>query len=790
MEEALTPHARDILIARQDVIAEQWYRAIAQISYVPLSATEVRARLAKLVDEAIDVLLAEGFDARRARDIGESLARMHFIHGDVAGATVGVLGRELMVGLGPEQVTALHPRLVELLDELVSAYFGSSLSTILQEQEGIRNALLTGLRTAQEQLRRARDELEMRVEQRTEELAQANRDLRKEIEERARAELALRESEEKYRELVENLSDIIYAVDRDGIITYISSAVEYQLGYDSEEVVGGHVSRFIHPEDMPGLQQVLAGSCDSDAPQNEYRVITKTGEVRWMRTSSRPIVTEGRVTELRGVLSDITDRKRMEQHLQASEARYRAVVQEQTDLICRFLPTGEYVFVNEAYTRFYGIDRPCAGDRSFLRLMSPEELAIYEARIRSLRPDAPARAIEQRATRADGQERWLLWSLRGMFDEHGRLTEVQAVGRDITQRRRAEEASRESEERWRSLVENAPDIVVTVDRRGDVVFVNRTAEGAALLPEDLIGTNAVGYVLPEQEGIIKEAIREVFEEGRQSSLEVAVVTAGGGVAWQAVRYGPIWRHGEVVAAMLVVRDISERKKVEEMKDNLIRDVSHEMRTPLAKVQMSLELLQEIVADEHLDRERATRTSELAARNARRLLETVEGILDLSRLEAGTLGYRRTEFSIEKLAEEVIADMRPLAKAKNLQLLLHSDGQTPVVAGDREKLYRVLVNLVDNAIKFTDEGHVVVAVDEGDGEAIVSVSDSGEGISRENLSRIFDRFFQARTTARGVGIGLTICKTIVDAHGGRIWAESPGLGQGTIFRVGLPLKDGS
>jgi PAS domain S-box-containing protein len=339
-------------------------------------------------------------------------------------------------------------------------------------------------------------------------------------------------------------------------------------------------------------------------------------------------------------------------------------------------------------------------------------------------------------------------------------------------------------------VENAPDLVVTVDRRGDILFLNRTPEGSVLQPEDLVGTNALGYLISDQAQVARQAIREVFEEGRQCALEVAAVTPDGDVTWQAVRCGPIWRNGKVTAAMLVVRDISERKRVEEMKDNLIRDVSHEMRTPLAKVQMSLELLEELVADDDINRERAMRTSELATRNVRRLLDTVEGILDLSRLEVGALGFHETGFSIVELAAEVVAYLQPLALAKDLELQMRRGVHTPLVRGDREKLFRVLVNLVDNAIKFTEEGQVLVRIEQEDGEAIVSVSDTGEGISRENLSRVFDRFFQAKNTARGVGIGLTICKTIVDAHGGRIWAESPGEGQGSTFHVALPTEDGS
>jgi PAS domain S-box-containing protein len=789
MEEVLpTAHVKEILAARRDAIAEQWQRAIGQSSYIPLSAAEIRVRLSHLVDEAIDALFAQPWDAKQAQGIGEALARMHFIHPEVAAGTVGVLGRELSVGLAPEQLTAVHPRLTCLLQEVVSGYFRCCLDVILQEQEGIRNALVTGLRIAEQQLREARDELEVRVEQRTEELAQANKDLRTEIAERLRAEVALRESEEKYRELVENISDIIYAIDQDGIISYISPAIERILGYDPQDVVGTHFSRFIHPDDMPRLEKMLHRVLAGSPLKGEYRIIGRSGEIRWMRTSSRPIVIDDRAAGVRGVLADITERKQMEQNLQASEERYRAVVQEQTDLICRFRPDGTYTFVNEAYARFYGRQETEALGMDFTKLMSREEAEIYRARIQALTPEAPVRYIEQQSTRSSREDCWLQWSLRGMFDEDGQLREVQAVGRDITERKEAEEALRQSEERWRSLVENAPEVVVTLDRQGGILFVNRAPEGSPK-PEDLVGSSAMDYVVPDQRESALEALNAVFEQGRQAALELAVMTPDGDVAWQAIRLGPIWHNGEVTAAMLVVRDISEQKKLEEMKDDLIRDVSHELRTPLAKVQMSLELLQEIVSDESMDRARAIRTSEVAARNVRRLLETVEGILDLSRLEAGTLGYTREQVSLEELAAEVIAYMQPLAKAKDLRLELQPTGHIHPLEGDREKLFRVLVNLVDNAIKFTDEGQVIVSVEGHDGEAMVSVSDSGEGISAENLGRIFERFFQARTTARGVGIGLTICQAIVEGHGGRIWAESPGKGRGTTVWVSLPFGNG-
>ena len=193
--------------------------------------------------------------------------------------------------------------------------------------------------------------------------------------------------------------------------------------------------------------------------------------------------------------------------------------------------------------------------------------------------------------------------------------------------------------------------------------------------------------------------------------------------------------------MLIVRDITERKKVDEVKDNLIRDVSHELRTPLAKVQMSLELLLEMLYRETLDREKARRISSLSVTNVERLLQTVEGILDLSRLEAGVWTYRQEMVRLDLLTEEVLQYMRPLAAAKGLELVVRVPADLPQVEGDWEKLFRVLINLVDNAVKFSDKGRIVISAHQDGGELELAIADSGQGVLPENHDKIFERFFQ-------------------------------------------------
>jgi signal transduction histidine kinase len=295
----------------------------------------------------------------------------------------------------------------------------------------------------------------------------------------------------------------------------------------------------------------------------------------------------------------------------------------------------------------------------------------------------------------------------------------------------------------------------------------------------------LGYVVPEYADATAEAIRQVFETGSSGYLEIPVYNRLGQRAWYGTHLGPLRRDGQVMEVMLVARDVTEQRKIAEIKDNLIRDVSHELRTPLAKVQMSLELLAEMLEDEELDRQRAIRISSFATRSTKRLLQTVENILDLSRLEARMWPYEREKIQPQVLIQEAMAYAAAMGSSKGLELVADLPPALPPVRGDRDKLFRVLNNLLDNAIKFSDEGQIVVMAESGEGELVIAVSDQGQGILPENLERVFQRFFQEKTRHLGAGVGLAICRAIVVDHGGRIWAESAGRGQGATFRLTLP-----
>jgi signal transduction histidine kinase len=292
--------------------------------------------------------------------------------------------------------------------------------------------------------------------------------------------------------------------------------------------------------------------------------------------------------------------------------------------------------------------------------------------------------------------------------------------------------------------------------------------------------------LPEHRNQLHESIRRVFTSGKSQYAEAATDRAGEARRWYAANIGAIWKDGYVAAALLITRDITERKRIDEIKDNLIRDVSHELRTPLAKAQMSLELLSELLEMDQLDRSRAKRVSYLSLVSIQRLLQTVEGMLDLTQLEAGVSPYVREQIRLDLLIHEVLQYMRPLADNKGLVLKTRMCQDMREVRGDREKLFRVLMNLIDNAIKFTNEGEIILSAYQDGLETVITVEDPGEGILPENTDRVFERFFQEKTRYEGVGVGLAICRAVVEAHGGRIRAESAGRGKGATFTLSLPV----
>jgi PAS domain S-box-containing protein len=257
------------------------------------------------------------------------------------------------------------------------------------------------------------------------------------ITERKRAEAALSESEELHRITLGNISDAVFLTDDRGGFTFICPNVDVIFGYGRDEVQAMDCIFHLLGDGLPDFDTLAAAG---EMRNLEHDIITKTGERRTLLVHLKRVAIKGATVLY--VCRDITERKRAEEELARSEARYRAIVEDQTELICRYRPDGTITFVNDAYCRYFGTIREVLVGQSFWHLILDAEHERCRRFIASITPDREVGGIEHRVVRPDGEIAWMQWTDRGLFAPDGTIVEIQSVGRDITERKRAEEEHR------------------------------------------------------------------------------------------------------------------------------------------------------------------------------------------------------------------------------------------------------------------------------------------------------------------------------------------------------------
>lgn len=294
------------------------------------------------------------------------------------------------------------------------------------------------------------------------------------ITERKRAEAALTENEQRFRALIEHAPDGIVIFGSSGRIEYASPATGRILGYSPDEMVNADPAQITHPDDLPGLLLTLSELLQTPGKiaTAQYRMQHKDGSWRWLESnvsnfSDVPGI-EGLVFNFR----DVTKRKQAEEALRQSEARYRAIVEDQTELIKRSRADGTILFVNQAYCRTFGTTPEEIVGQNFLSLLGETERKIVQEKISRLTPDNPVEINEYQDVLPDGRVVCLRWTDRGIFDDSGRLLEVQGVGYDVTERREAEEKLRQSETQLQYVIDTVPEGVLLLAADGSIRLTN------------------------------------------------------------------------------------------------------------------------------------------------------------------------------------------------------------------------------------------------------------------------------------------------------------------------------
>ncbi len=726
---------------------------------------------------------------------------------------------------------------------------------------------ITERRRTEEVLRIVYDELETKVQERTAELEKAGEVVQLEIAERRRAYEALRESEARYRTLVENARDFIFTFSPDGTIISLNRAFETITGWSREEWIGRSVKPLFHPDDMPSALAIYQALLNGEMPPEglEIRILSKSGEYIDMEYSVTPQMQNGKVISGLGIARNITERKRMEKALQQAQADLEMRIRERTSELAKTNKTlqaeiadrrhaeeererlieellkkqehGEilamalkkerdtlniimentgtrlayldskfnFIRVNSAYAKDLGMNKDELLGHNYFKIFSnPESWETFE-KVRDTGNTAEFKAMPFNFTGQpwQGVTYWD-WTLSPVKDANGRVVRLLLSLTDVTERIKAEQALKKSLTYAENIIDTVPEPLMILDSNMRVMMANRAFYRTFKVSiEDT--KNRLLYELGNGQWDISDLrgmLEDMIGNGRQiQNYEVDNEFPVIGQRMMLLNATPFYQEN-TRRILLAIEDITERKKIEEIllenerlisankaRSDFLTIMSHELRTPLTSV-IGYSIILKEQTHGGLNKKQENYVDSILT-SSNHLLSLINSVLDLAKIEAGKLELFPEEVPVHETVNEILNLIKEKATKRNISLNWKFDPLLPTIVADRQKFKQILFNLLSNAVKFSKDkgGTITVSSKKEDGMARFSVSDTGIGIKKEDMKRLFHEFEQLDSGIsrkyEGTGLGLAITKQLVELHGGKITVESR-FGRGSTFTFLLPL----
>ncbi len=512
------------------------------------------------------------------------------------------------------------------------------------------------------------------------------------------------------------------------------------------------------------------------------------GSVKYHLRRMYPVLDDaGDLDMLIGYGVDITERKKIEEQIHLNEKRYREIFSYSQAWICTHDLQGRLMSLNPAACNILGYDEKSILGRT-IQSFIPEKFRsqFSESYLAKIRTEGKAEGVMS-VVNKHGKNVYLLYQ-NYLLDENDEDPYVIGFAQDISQRLYAEEALKKSEEKYKSIIENMNLGMVELDADESIIYANqRFCKMSCYGTDELIGKKATDLFL---RGVSQKRTRDQLSRhqyGINTNYELAVKTKTGEDKWWLTSATPLFNADESVRGTISIHlDITEQKKLEEQlkfakmdadrssrsKDIFLTNMSHEIRTPLNAIMGLGRLLNKSELD--TQQKSYLQGIESASTN---LLGIVNDLLDFSKIEAGKITLENISFSLETIADQVVSILTHKAEEKGLLLYQETDKRiAPVLMGDPFRVNQVLMNMVSNAIKFTERGTVCVKaflLEEKDDwqKLLVVVEDTGVGIKEEYLNTIFDKFTQEDETVvrkfGGTGLGMSITKQLIELMGGSI-----------------------
>ncbi|ALF51639.1 ATPase [Nostoc piscinale CENA21] len=643
------------------------------------------------------------------------------------------------------------------------------------------------------------------------------------IHDRKLAEAENQRLKERYSTLVTATSQIVWGATAEGL--GISSEMLTWIGYTGqteEEVAGWGWIDPIHPDDRSQSQAVWnAAVANSSIYQTEYRLRGKDGIYRYFSVCGAPVLeADGSIREWIGTCTNIHDRKLAE----AENQRLLDMLNHSSDAIIVRDMSDKIAYWNQGAERLYHWTREEVKDQyiyTFLKKIFPkpkEEITAellqqghWEGEVQHITHDEKLITVQSR------------WTLQR--DAAGQPCAVLEINTDITPRKQAEIALRQLNQELETrvaertaalqdtlaeaqglnaILDNLADGLLVVDMSGQITHFN-----PAFLTMQGLTANAVkgNYQELPIAGLahLIEQTQSHPQEVFTAEIELAKERIGQAVATAIFKQTTANEPATCFGSALLIRDITAEKEVDKMKTDFISTVSHELRTPLTSVLGFASIIKEkletdvfpmlTTEDRKLQKtiKRVGDNLNIIVSEAERLTSLINDVLDIAKMEAGKVEWHMQPLDPGELLDWATTATAALFETNGLHLVSEIDSGLPQIVGDRNRLLQVLINLISNAVKFTQAGTVTCSVKQQHEGVCISVIDTGIGIAPEDQPKVFEKFRQVGDTLtdkpKGTGLGLPICKQIVEHHGGKIWVESePGKGSAFSFLIPIYTKD--
>ncbi|MEO7314928.1 MAG: PAS domain S-box protein [Ginsengibacter sp.] len=592
----------------------------------------------------------------------------------------------------------------------------------------------------------------------------------------------------RFQGLADAMPQKVSTRDQAGIINYLNRQWLDYTGITFKEIKEWSWKKVIHPADLNLYQQAWEHSINTGEDfQLEQRILRYDGVYRWhLSWTVAQRDEQGKIKEWIGTHTDIEERKQSEEKVRIAEEFNRNVLQSSPDCVKVLDGEGRIIFINSNGLCQLDIENlDVLKNKPWLELWGEENKTVIESAItKGLKGETVQ--FQALAPTFKGVLKWWDVLVSPVTSSNGIVTQLISVSRDITEQKNLEIAIIDSEKHFRQMANTMPQKVWTADKKGKLNYFNQqwlVYTHKSL--EELEGQGWQDVIHPDDWVLNQKTWQHSIDTGEDFQLEHRFLRYDGMYRWHLSR-GIAQRNekNEIMGWIGTHTDIDEQKILEQAKDEFIAIASHELKTPLTTAKAYIQLLE-------MDMKETNNEALIYAQKAgvaiERLNDLIRELLDVSQIQNGELDLNITSFNFNSLVRDAVESIQCISF--DHQIILTGEINDPVT-GDKKGLQQVIVNLLNNAVKYSPESrNVYINIEEEKGLVKVSVKDLGIGIRKQSLEKIFERYYREEQRSlrfQGLGIGLFISFEIIRRHLGKIWAESE-VGQGSTFYFTIPLS---